>query len=236
VIYVAEYHQLVSLPDRHGIAELVIANGFDRDGTPAVVPDDYSGQRNLVARLIESGHRRIAYMTLAGGLIATVDRTRGWRDAHGAAGLAADPTLVRESESFHAPAESRRRTMEFALSSLLALSHPPTVICAGNDRLAMQVYGMLRSRGLRVPEDISVAGYDDHRLISDNLYPPLTSVELPYHQMGMAAAGILLKRLNGDEVPSDAPLSVPGEVKWRDSVIAPSNTTPRTQANREEKT
>lgn len=236
VIYVADYHRLVSLPDRHGIAELVIANGFDRDGTPAVVPDDYAGQRNLVARLMEIGHRQIAYMTLPEGLIATRDRTRGWRDAHDAVGLAADPALVRESESFDAPADSRRRTMEFALSSLLALPRPPTVICAGNDRLAMQIYGMLRSRGLRVPEDISVAGYDDHRLITENLFPPLTTVDLPYHQMGMAAAGLLLKRLSGEAIPSDGPMSVPGEVIWRDSVIAPRTTIQRTQLNREKKT
>jgi LacI family transcriptional regulator len=95
---------------------------------------------------------------------------------------------------------------------------------------------MLRSRGLRVPQDISVAGYDDHRLITENLYPPLTTVDLPYRQMGMAAARILLKRLSGEKASFDAPMRVPGEVKWRDSVIAPSNTTPRTQANREEKT
>ena len=73
------------------------------------------------------------------------------------------------------------------------LAEPPTVLCCGNDEMALRVYGMLRSRGLRVAEDISVAGYDDHRAIAETLYPPLTSAELPYVQMGTQAAALLLE-------------------------------------------
>ncbi|CAN0593290.1 unnamed protein product, partial [Laminaria digitata] len=129
--------------------------------------------------------------------------------------------LVRPADSTGPAPEDRRRVLEFALDSVLALPEPPSVICAGNDRLAMQIYGILRTRGIRVPEDISIAGYDDYRLISETLYPPLTTVELPYHQIGMKAADLLLNRLANKASGRSEVYRVGGGVKWRDSVIKP---------------
>jgi LacI family transcriptional regulator len=88
----------------------------------------------------------------------------------------------------------------------------PSVICCGNDRMALAVYGILRSRGLRIPEDISVVGYDDYRLVSETLYPTLTTVELPYYAIGRRAAELL----TAPAAPT-APAVVRGEVRWRDS-------------------
>ena len=224
LVYVAAYHQPVTLPEPQGIRHMVIANGFDAEGTPCVVPDDYAGQKALTERLIEIGHRRIAYLTLPDGLVATRERTQGYIDAHTAAGLEVDPKLIRPADSLSTSPEDRRSVMKYALDSVLALDKPPSVICAGNDRLALQFYGRLRSRGLRVPEDISIAGYDDYRLISETLYPPLTTVELPYHQMGCRAAELLLKRLSDDQQSEAATERVSGDVKWRDSVIPPGLT------------
>lgn len=228
VVYVAPYHQEITLPDHRGIPHFVIANGFDACDTRSVVPDDYGGQRRLVERLIEIGHRRVAYLTLPSDLVATRERSQAWRDAHEAAGLPADEALLREAEKRQDAPEARRRSIEYALSSVLALKDPPTVICAGNDRLAMQLYGMLRSRGVRVPEDMSIAGYDDYRLISETLYPPLTTVELPYRRIGEVAAMRLLELLDGSGAgpTSDRVL---GDVMWRDSVIAPSRNPSRNQ-------
>ena len=221
LVVVQPYNREVVLPEMQNVGEVVIANGFDAAGTPAVVPDDYSGQRRLVERLIEVGHRRIAYLTLPSGLVAMEERTRGWRDALEAAGLSADDALLREAERIADTADQRRRTIEYALSSVLALADPPTVICAGNDRLAMQLYGMLRSRGVRVPQDMSIAGYDDYRLISETLYPPLTTGEVPYRRMGVAAARRLIERLDGSPPTEPVRDRISGEVLWRDSVIAP---------------
>lgn len=226
IVFVAPYHSRVTLPERHGIANFVIANGFDDDNTPSVVPDDYGGQRRLVERLIEIGHRRIAYLTLPRDLVATRERGQAWRDAHVAAGLPVDEALFRAAETREDLAEAHRRTIEYALSSVLALPDPPTVICAGNDRLAMQLYGMLRSRGIRVPEDMSIAGYDDYKLISETLYPPLTTVELPYRRMGEQAATRLVELLDGT-AGEPARDRIPGDVMWRDSVIAPPRTSSR---------
>ena len=98
------------------------------------------------------------------------------------------------------------------------LAEPPTVLCCGNDEMALRVYGMLRSRGLRVPEDISVAGYDDHRAIAETLYPPLTSAELPYVQMGTQAAALLLELIERGQAAGGNPRKVRGALACRDSV------------------
>ncbi len=223
LFYVAPYHQLVELPELKGAGAFVLVNGFDTTGTPCVVPDDYAGQKSLTERLFETGHRRIAYLTLPETLVATRERTQGYIDAHTEAGLDVDPKLIRAADCLSPSPEDRRSALSFALDSVLALAEPPTVICTGNDRLALQLYGRLRSRGIRVPEDVSIAGYDDYRLISETLYPPLTTVELPYQRMGHIAAEILLNRLSGEERADAETLQIEGDVKWRDSVIAPPN-------------
>lgn len=221
LLYVAPYHQLVSLPEPVGVGAFMIVNGFDAAGTPSVVPDDYSGQKLLTERLIEIGHRRIAYLTLPDDLVATRERKQGFIDAHTEAGLDVDPKLIRAADCMSPVAEDRRSVLKYALDSVLALPEPPTIICAGNDRLALQFYGRLRSRGIRVPEDISIAGYDDYRLISETLYPPLTTIDLPYHEMGRVAAQKLLASLSGDSSKGSEITRVEGDVKWRDSVVPP---------------
>ncbi|MEM8849129.1 MAG: LacI family DNA-binding transcriptional regulator [Pseudomonadota bacterium] len=210
LIHVAPHHQRV--PDLPAGPPTVIANGFDAVGTASVVPDDYIGQRALTDRLIAEGHRRIAYLTLRAELVATQERTRGYLDALTDAGIAFAPALVRQAD-MDAP-DSRER-MAVALDALLALEPRPTVICAGNDCLALQLYGMLRARGLRIPQDMSIAGYDDHRLISETLYPGLTTVRLPYRRMGRAAAQLFL-----EGAPQGPPVRVAGELRWRGSVAA----------------
>jgi LacI family transcriptional regulator len=105
-----------------------------------------------------------------------------------------------------------------AIDRMLRLDNPPTVFCCGNDRLALKVYGILRSRGLRVPDEISVAGYDNYRIIAETLYPPLTTVELPYTAMGVRAAQRLLGLMSGEGQNDPSPAIVAGPVHWRGSV------------------
>jgi LacI family transcriptional regulator len=93
------------------------------------------------------------------------------------------------------------------------------VFCCGNDKMALKVYGILRSRGLRIPEGISVAGYDNHRVIAETLYPPLTTVELAYNAMGARAAQLLISAISGESRNDPGPLLVGGPVHWRGSVL-----------------
>ena len=190
IVHIASYHQRVDLPSVEGI-RVVIANGYDDAGTPAVIPDDYTGQRDLI-------------------------RTRAYRDALSEAGIGYDPDLVRQAEVSGDDAEVNGLAVLRGIECLLGLAHPPTAICSGNDRMAMAVYGLLRARGMRIPEDISVTGYDDYRLITQSLVPQLTSVELPYRAIGRRAAQLLsVPRQDGLRI------EIGGDIRWRDSVAPP---------------
>ena len=84
--------------------------------------------------------------------------------------------------------------------------------------MAVRVYGILRTRGVWVPEQVSVAGYDNHSAIAETLFPPLTSTELPYLRMGEMAADLLFQYI---EHPAGTaqPVKVVGETIWRQSVM-----------------
>ena len=103
-----------------------------------------------------------------------------------------------------------------AIDRVLGLAEPPTAICFGNDRMAVRAYGILRSRGLSLPADISLAGYDNYRIITENLLPTLTSVELPYMAMGLRAGDLLLAMIRGEAHSEPSPHLVGGPVVWRD--------------------
>jgi LacI family transcriptional regulator len=216
LIYVAEYHQKVTLPPIPADTPIVLTNCFDDVGTPAVLPDDRRGQHDLVARLIAAGHVRIAYLTLREDIVATHLRRQGYRDAMVEARLPYDPALVQCGELVDPEGETQ--VLWDAIDRMLRLPDPPTVFCCGNDRLALKVYGILRSRGLRVPDEVSVAGYDNYRVIAETLYPPLTTVELPYTAMGVRAAQRLLGLISGESLEDTGPAIVAGPVYWRGSV------------------
>ena len=216
LIYVAEFHQQVDLPTRRNGPRVVLANCFDDAGTPAVVPDDRLGGAELVEGLIERGHSRIGFLTLPNGYIATDLRLAGYRDALAAAAIPFDATLVMEGAA-HNP-EREYESLPATLDRLLGLPVPPTAICCGNDKMAMRVYALLRERGMRIPEEISVAGYDDYSIITHHLHPALTSVGLPYHEMGARAAARMVNLLAGTEEPDTTVVErISGPVTWRQS-------------------
>ncbi|KUF10838.1 LacI family DNA-binding transcriptional regulator [Pseudoponticoccus marisrubri] len=220
LLYVADHYKRVDLDLPEGAMKVVLVNCIDARGTPAVVPDDESGQLALTRRVIAAGHRRIAYLTLGRAVLATEARVAGYRQALDEAGIAFDPALVAASELFGTKGE--HQMIWDALDRLLTGANPPTAICCGNDRLAMAVYGILRDRGVSVPDQISVVGYDDHRLVSETLYPALTTAELPYNAMGARAADLLLNMIaQPDSETPTQPIAVRGQVVERASLKAP---------------
>ena len=215
ILYVAGFHQEVLLPEVPNRCPMVLVNCFDSAGTPAVLPDDEAGQYGLVRRIIQSGHKRIAYVTLQPGVEATRLRLAGYRRALADSDIVFDPDLV---QTGYPNFSNDSGSLISAILKLLSLPLPPTVICCGNDEMAVRVYGILRTRGVRVPEQVSVAGYDNHSAIAETLFPPLTSTELPYLRMGAMAADLLFQHI---EHPTGAvqPVKVVGETIWRQSVI-----------------
>ena len=127
-----------------------------------------------------------------------------------------DPDLVHDCDV--QDAEGETQLLWDAIDKLLRLPHPPTTFCCGNDKMALKVYGILRSRGIRLPEEISVAGYDNYRVIAETLYPPLTTVELPYAAMGVRTAQRLLAMISGEIPEESGPVLVSGPIHWRESV------------------
>lgn len=218
LIYVAEYHQEVNLPRLPKDTPLVLANCFDVHGTPSVVPDDRRLQADLVRRLIAEGHRRIACLSLRADMVAGRLRPSGYRDALAEAGIAFDPALL-ASVDFDQP-ETGPQVLWDTIDRMLRQDQPPTVLCCGNDQMAMMVYGILRSMGRKVPDEIGVAGFDNYRAIAETLFPPLTTVDLPYMAIGARAGELLLQLISGEGRDDHGPVLVAGPVCWRASVNA----------------
>ena len=218
LIYVADYHKEVNLDTSRAACPVLLVNCFDNAGTPAIVPDDEACQCELVTGLIQAGHRRIAFLTLDPNMVAARKRSRGYRRALENAGIPFDPDLERVSrENLD---DDDGELLRNGLDAMLALEDPPTVMCCGNDEMALRAYGLIRSRGLRIPEDISVAGFDNYRAIAETLYPPLTTVELPYLAMGRHAAQRTLAMIDGHDPGTEGPEIIAGPVFWRSSVTA----------------
>ena len=218
LIYVADYHQQVKLPEVSRSTKMILANCYDDKGTPCVLPDDRQGQRRLVEALIAKGHRRIAYLSLSASLDATVLRTLGFHDAHAKAGIEIDPALMIPSDIDSDDPTGEEQLLWDAIDRILSLDNLPTAICFGNDRMAMRAYGILRSRGLTLPDDMSIAGYDNYRVITETLFPALTSVDLPYHAIGIRATQLLLGDIGGMAEMPRAPVLVSAQVHHRQSV------------------
>ncbi len=218
LIYVADYHKQVTLDLSAAAPPVLLVNCFDDAGTPAILPDDERCQFDLVTDLIQSGHERVGFVTLAPEMVASGLRRAGYARALRDAGLPYREEYVLQGRG---PGDTDDGHMLLdALRRLLALPDRPTVLCCGNDEMALRTYGVLRSRGLKVPEDISVAGFDNYRAIAETLYPPLTTVDLPYHAMGRRAAERVLSLIENDAEGAEAPERLSGPVRWRSSVIA----------------
>lgn len=153
------------------------------------------GEAEATRHLVALGHRRIGFV--AGTPIHSTSRERldGFRDALAEAGIRFDPGLV-------APGWNDRDSGLAAGRRLLALPDRPTAIVASNDLEAVGVLGAAREAGLRVPDDLSVVGFDDLPL-ARHTHPPLTTVHQPLAAMGRRAAEMLIGWVEGAEpVPS----------------------------------
>ena len=178
---------------RHQRTPYVLVNRFSDEGVdPFVGSDDLKGATLATEHLISLGHVRIGH--LAGQLtISTgVLRRRGYLAALAEAGLPADPELLVESGFVE---EGGTQAMEY----LLSLKRPPTAIFAVTDMTAIGAYGVARRRGLRIPEDLAVVGYNDIPL-AGRLIPGLSTVHVPIHEFGTVAARMLLEQIEAGEL------------------------------------
>jgi LacI family transcriptional regulator len=160
---------------------------------PTVDIDNYRGGRQATEYLLKLGHRRIAY--ISGKYEASRLRQKGYKEALMSVQIELDESLIVEGD-FSRPGGFA------AASKVLRLAQPPTAIFAANDLSAAGAMEAIKERGLRVPADISVMGYDDIPLASQ-VFPPLTTIRQPLLQMGEAAARMMLGKLKGVDPPSN---------------------------------
>jgi LacI family transcriptional regulator len=179
LIYMAIFTRGVVLPA--AIYELdipvVLINCYTADHAfPAVVPSEIAGGQHSTRHLIQHGHRRIGTITGEPWMEAAKDRLKGYRRALATADIPFDPELVIEGDWSASAGYA-------ATKELLTLDDRPTAIFCQNDRTAIGCYEALKEAGMRIPEDISVIGYDDEE-ISRHLHPQLTTSVLPHRAMG----------------------------------------------------
>jgi LacI family transcriptional regulator len=154
---------------------------------PSVSAAHTSGANQAMRHLLELGHRRIAQITGPRGWLATEDRRRGYHAALASAGILPDPALEVESIPEIGPGRE-------AAAHLLDLPEPPTAIFAFNDNIAIGAIQAARARGVSVPGDLSIVGFDDveHATI---VTPTLTTVRQPLAEMGRTGVSLLNRLL-----------------------------------------
>ena len=162
------------------------------EGVACVAAMHASGAKQAIEHLLELGHRRIGAIAGAPGWYATEERLLGFRAALAGAGMLLDPELVVYSD-WRMP-----RGIE-AAEHLLSLRDPPTAIFGFNDNVAIGALHAAHARGLTIPDDLSVVGFDDTELATI-VTPQLTSVSQPLAEMGRMGVSLLLRILEGQRV------------------------------------
>ncbi|RLK46683.1 LacI family DNA-binding transcriptional regulator [Microbacterium telephonicum] len=216
-IYAAMWHQIVPVPDGLPADAVFLDCRPDAGGFRSVVPDDRAGGAAATRELVAAGHRRIAFIDTDEGPtrpIAADLRLEGYREVLREAGLRVDPAL-------HVHGETSIRGGREAAEHLLQLPDAvrPTALFCFNDRMAVGAYAAAHARGLRIPHDLSIIGYDDQQFIAAEQEPPLTTIALPHYEMGKWAMEVALGIRAAEEQDATHQMTCP--VIRRDSVGPP---------------
>jgi LacI family transcriptional regulator len=191
IVYAAMYHQEVELPSNIHEVPAVLIDCFDSNrALPSVVPDEVQGGRTATEVLLAKGHRRIGFINNLDPIPATFGRLEGYKQALAAYGVPFDTHLVVAHYSDSAGGYDGTR-------ELMAVNDPPTAIFCFSDFMAMGAYDTLRKLGLSIPGDVAIMGFDNQELIARQIYPRLSTMELPHYKMGQWAIQFLLGNEGG---------------------------------------
>ncbi|MBN1977636.1 MAG: LacI family DNA-binding transcriptional regulator [Anaerolineae bacterium] len=178
---------------------------------PAVIATNREGAQGVMEYLIGLGHQRIGFIAGREHLKSAQQRLRGYRESLQKAKIALYPELIRQGDY-------RRETGYRCAKELLDLPNPPTAIFAANDESAIGTIEAARDAGLRIPDDLSVVGFDNMPGTTD-ITPALTTVEQPMNEMGYAATEILINLMEGKSLNDRAHI-MPTKLIIRDSCRA----------------
>ena len=194
IIYVTAHERVMRcIPENFSIPS-VLAYGYTKSGkVPSVVVDDEHGGYEAMQYIIENGHRKIGIIMGKSDSIHAQSRLLGCQKAFRDNGIIYDPELVRIGDWTR---EAGYQNTDFLLGK-----GEKAVFCM-NDLMAGGVYDRLDELGVKIPEDISVAGYDNREL-SGYYKPPLTTINLPLHDIGYRAAEIMIDMLEKKILPQE---------------------------------
>ena len=217
-LYATMYHRVVDVPQVLAGSPTVLLDARSADGSvSSVVPDEVGGGRTAVGELLRHGHRRVGFVTNVDDIPATHGRIEGYRQALAEAGVPFEARLVvAEVPDTHGGQRAARQ--------LLTAPDRPTALFCFSDSMAMGAYHAAAELGLRIPQDVSVVGFDNHELIADGLRPELTSVALPHSDMGVRAVEQLLQEIDLAAPVTPSHQSVPCPIVRRSSVGPPGPT------------
>jgi DNA-binding LacI/PurR family transcriptional regulator len=206
----------------YGLPMVIVNNEGAGEYQYLIYNDDIYGIGLITRHLIELGHQNIAFLGNKSGGRTNSERERGFREEMNAGGLIIRP------EFFYQASSGIPEGGEEGGQYLLSLQNRPTAIICYNDYMAMGVYKCLRQTGLRIPQDISVTGFDDIK-ISDFLSPPLTTLHQFKNKLGGGAATMMLEILESSQdlyatILSPKKVVVQGELVIRKSTAPPVQT------------
>lgn len=192
VVPIGREEYLDRLRELHVPYVLVDVDGVEASQGPSVGTTNRQGAYDAICHLLELRHRHIGFITDTPNISSGVERLKGYREALESYGVAYDPELV-QVDNFVRP------QLRSTLDKLLSLAQPPTAILASSDDIAFRLLELMRESNLKIPDDVSIVGFDDipHASLA---YPKLTTIHQPLYEMGSVAARMLMEQISNPEL------------------------------------
>jgi DNA-binding LacI/PurR family transcriptional regulator len=181
---------------RRGMPIVAVGRNTAPVGIDRVTADHWKGAYDAVEHLISLGHKRIAYIGASPQTAGRLRRFHGFLEAMRAHGLSVAEELIAGPNHEFGPGYSRQADGYDAMKHLLSLPHPPTAVFARNDFTALGAMSAARDRGVSIPGDVAIVGFDNVPQTAFTA-PPLTTVAQPTAEQGHEAAVMLLDRIEG---------------------------------------
>jgi DNA-binding LacI/PurR family transcriptional regulator len=210
LLWVKQIVKSAALMQSENVPFVIVARRVSEQKLPFVVADNYGGALALTRHLISLGHRRIAFTPQPELRETNQDRFAGYRQALEEAGIPYEDRLV-----IPIPVESQIRYQ--AIMQLFDMPAPPSAIFAFNDNVAIEALRFATNRGLRVPDDVAIAGFDGmySSLITT---PSLTTVRQPVQEIGQRAVELLVQNMSA-RTSTPQQVILPTELVLRQSTI-----------------
>jgi len=193
LLWAGEIENAIAFLQKEGLPFVLFDGRVDDPNVSYIAADNLAGALSLMRHLLELGHRRIGFTARPELGATSSDRLAGYRQALEEAGIPVDESLIISTVI-------EPRSGYYAANDLLNLAKPPTAIFAIHDTVAVDAFQAVTERGLRVPEDVAIAGFDGF-LSSLTTQPPLTTVKLPLSEMGQLAVETLLAQASDPSRP-----------------------------------